>query len=891
MRRLRRLMAKWAGVFRNSRAEEELSREIAAHLALLEERFRERGMTDEGARRAARRAYGGVEQAKQMHRNERSLLWLEHSRQNVRYAIRQLRKSPGFTAVAVGTLALGIGAVTSVFSVVNGVLLKPFAYREPDRLVVLREMEDEIQGRATAIPFNYRHYQHLRETAKTLEDAVIFQQGGESVSAGANHPRIVGAVTTSASLFRVMGVEPALGRSLIPSDSQKGAQRVVVLSYEGWEELFQRSPQVVGQSVRLSGEATTVVGVLPRGFRFPQIAMSPEIAYQQPGGTREPMVYSPLVPSEWDLKADTGNFNYKVIARLRQGVKQAQARAELDALQRTYSDASHLPFHLRIVMTPLAADVTSGISKALWLLMAAVAGVLLIGCVNLANLQLARTTFAERETAVRAALGANSRQLIMARMTESLVLAAAGGAVGVGLAFAGVRILLALAPGIVPRANEVEVSWQVLGFATGISMMSALLFGTLPALRSLRVAPQTALQANPARTANTQEGRRTRTVLVAAEVACTLVLLMVTSLVLRSFSRLLHQDRGFDTHHVTAMQVDLYSPQYSDKLPNVKVVKQEFMDRVEAALKQLPGVETVGIASALPLTGQTWVDELIRPDHPVPQTERPLVNVRFVNPEYMATMQIPLLAGRNFADSDRNNPNVALISERTAKEAFGREDPVGRKIAGVDPDDDSAATVIGIVADARINGLKDTAPMVYLPHWIWPSWTQTFLVKSTQGSDAVIPAMRSIAWKIDPQVAIPTLRSLDDQLSDSVAADRFQVVVLTSFAACGLLLALMGVYGVLSYSVTLRRQEFGIRVALGSQRSTLMRLVLRQASIPVGLGAGTGLVIGFVVVRWVRGMLYETAVTDPVSHYGKSGRFGTGSCTGIAYPRAPCGFD
>ncbi len=866
MNHLGRFFSKLIGLFRNTRIEEDLSREIASHLALLEEDFRRQGMPAEEAHLAARRTYGGVEHAKQLHRNERSILWFERTLQNVRFSIRQLRKSPGFTTVAILTLALGIGAVTSVFSLVNGVLLKPFAFRDPDRLVVLRETQDELRGKASAVPDNYRHYVSLKQNSKTLEDAAILGQGASSLFSPGDHPHMVGTIASSPNLFRLLGVRPMLGRDLLDSDAVAGADRVVLLSYEGWRTLFHGDPQIIGQTFRMGMATRTVVGVLPPGIRFPQIALSPNITFQEMGGTRDPVVFGAFVPSEQDLKTDDGNFNYKVIARLKLGVTLQQARAEIDGLQRAYSLSAHLPFHLGIAISPLAEDVTSGISDALLLLLAAVGGVLLIGCVNLAHLQLARTTAAMRETAVRAALGANGLQLVMARLTESLVLAAVGGLAGAALAFAGVRLLLALVPANVPRLNEVQVNWPVLAFAAGLSMFSAVLFGILPAVRSTRVPPQSVLQANSTRAANTREGRHTRSLLVAAEVACTVILLIVTSLVLRSFSRLLEQDRGFDSGHVTAGQVNLLSSRYdNDKVKNVQRVKLAFADRALAALAQLPGVQSVGITSAMPLTGETWVDELARPDHPVSEAERPLINVRFVNPDYILAMQIPLVAGRNLSLGDRANPYVALISEKTARDGFPGEDPVGRKIEGIVPDDKHPITVIGVVADNRINGLKNTADMVYIPYWSWTPWTLTFLVRSSQSSDALVPAMRRAIWNIDPEVAIPTVKPMDEQLSDSLASDRFQVQVLTSFAVSALFLALIGVYGVLAYSVSLRRQEFGIRIALGSKKSALMQLVLRQAAFPVLLGAGAGLTLSFIALRWVRSMLYQAPLMDPVA--------------------------
>jgi predicted permease len=861
---IRILLSRCAALWHRQKLDAELDEELRAHIDLAAAEKMRNGMTEQEARTAALREFGGVTQAKEAYRVQRGFPQMEMLIQNVRFALRQLRKSPGFAITAILTLALGIGAVTSVFSVVNGVLLKPFAFRDAGRLAVMREVET-TRGQMSVMPDNYLHFVRLKKDAKTIEDAAIFHQRGDSVSPNGDRPQVVGAVVASPNFFRVLGVEPLLGRDFVDGDGAKGAAHVVLLSYEGWQALFQGDAQVVGRTLRIGGQPTTVIGVLPPGMRFPKIALAPGVAFLESAGTRQMMLFEPLTPSDWDLKTDLGNFNYRVIARLRPGVALAQAQAELERLQRAYTLSAHLPIQLGIALTPLAKDVTSGISGALWLMFTAVGGVLLIGCVNLANLQLARAVSAERETAVRAALGATKSQLVMARLTESLVLALAGGMAGVALAYAGVRVLVALVPANFPRMNEVRVSLPVLVFAAGLTIAAAILFGILPALRSLRVQPQTALQANSTRTANTQEGRRTRSVLVGAQVACTVVLLIVTFLMLRSFSHLLRQDRGFDASHVTLAQVDLFAPQYADTLPNTKAVKLAFADRTLTALRQLPGVQLVSVTSAMPLTGETWVDELTRPDHPLPRAELPMVNVRWIDENYLGTMQVPLLAGRNLAAADRANPNVALISERAARECFPGEDPIGRKIDSIVPDGDRPVTVIGVVADARINGLKDTAAMVYMPYWAFTPWTLSFLVRSAQPSNALIPEIRRAIWSIDPQVAIPSLKSMDEQLSESVATDRFQTVLLTSFGIAALLLALLGVYGVLAYSVSLRQQEFGIRIALGSGKGALMELVLRQAAYPVLVGAGAGLAFALVALRWVRSLLYQTPVMDPVA--------------------------
>jgi len=490
----------------------------------------------------------------------------------------------------------------------------------------------------------------------------------------------------------------------------------------------------------------------------------------------------------------------------------------------------------------------------------------LIACDNLANLQLARAVNAERETAVRAALGASGVQLVRLRFTESLVLAVTGGAAGAAFAFAGVRLLLALVPANVPRLDEVRLNMPVLLFAAGLSIVAAITFGILPALRSLRVNPQCALQANSTRAANTREGNRARNFMVSVQVACTVVLLIVTSLALRSFSHLVRQNRGFDASHITLAQTDLFAPQYEIGGPKGSAIRRlNFADRTLTALRQLPGVQSVALTSVEPLTGENWVDNIFRPDHPVPAGQEPRINVRWINPDYLPTMHSSLVAGRNFAAADRANPYVALISERTAREGFPGESPIGRTITDIVPDNRHTVTVIGVVADARINGLKDDAAMVYLPYWAFTPLTLSFLVHSSQSSDALIPEMRRAIWQIDPEIAIPTLKSMDDQVSDSVAADRFQAIVLTSFGAAALLLALLGVYGMLAYSVSLRRREFGVRIALGSGKSALVKLVLRQAVYPVVLGAGIGLAMAFVALRWVRSLLYQTPVMDPLA--------------------------
>ncbi|MGA7258251.1 MAG: ABC transporter permease [Terracidiphilus sp.] len=857
-------------MFRAGELRGQVSEELRFHIESYAAELEQRGMPREEALRRARMEMGSGERVREEVNRASGGELARAFWGDIRYAIRALRRSPGFALAAMATLALGIGAVTSVFSVVSTVLLKPFAFRDPGRLVVVRETETGLDNGRTSIPVSYRHYARLKATAKTLEDAAIFRDSATSVSPNGDRPEIMGGVRSSTNLLRVLGVQPFLGRDFVPSDAATGNPQVVILSYDGWKELTGGDPKAIGKTVRLNGDPLTLIGVLPVGVKLPPIAWGDKIAGAAGQGTEETMVFMPYAPSDWDLKQDTGNFNYKMIARLKPGVTAAQAGAELETLQQAYVQSAKLPVHIGAEVKPLAADVTKGISGALWLMLAAVCGVLLIGCVNLANLQLARAVAAERETAVRAALGANRARLLQARLAESVVLAVAGGAAGVALAFVGMRGLLALAPANVPRLNEVHMSWPVLLFAAGLSIAAAVGFGIVPALKGMRVRPETALRANTTRAANTRESRRARSVLVGAQVTCTVALLLVTALVLRSFSRLLGEKLGFDARHVTLAVVELYAPQYDDSVKNVQAVKLQFTDRALAALRGLPGVQQVAVTSTVPLAGENWIDELIRPDHPLPEAQRSLINVRWINPQYMTAMQIPLVSGRNITEEDRANPFVVMISERTAREGFGGENPVGKKIELDLPgfEKPPLATIVGVVADGRINGLKDTANMMYAPYWLYTPWTLSFMVRGAQPADALMPEMRRAIWNIDPQVAIPVLKPMDEQVSDSVATERFQTLILGCFGAAALLLALVGIYGVLAYSVSMRTQEFGIRMALGSGRGALMGLVLRQAAVPVLIGTAAGLGVAFAAMGWVRSLLYQTSVLDPVAIAG-----------------------
>jgi len=762
-----------------------------------------------------------------------------------------LGKSPGFVLTALLTLGVGIGSVTSLYSVVNSILLKPFAFYDSERLVILRETARE-QNEAPA-PDNYKHYLFWKANSKTLVDAAIFRNESYSVSSGADHPHTLDGLGISSNFLSLLGVSPVLGRNFLPAEATEGHDQEIILSWSAWQKYFQGDRGAIGGTLYISGTPQTVVGVLPQAFTFPHMSELPTALSPRGVGTYE--IFKPLLP---DL-TDSENYNYLVIGRLRAGVSLAQAQSELIGVQQAYArTVPYTPLLNSILVEPLAQEVVGSVSKALWLLLASVGAVLLIGCVNLANLQMARAMARTRELALRMALGAGYRRLLRSAVLDSLVLAVIGGTLGVLLSFSAVRLFVAAAPSNLPRLNEVHLSWSALLVAAGLSIVTALLFGLLPALRSIRVDPQMAMSATPGRVSDSREGQRARWLLVGGEVACTVALLIVCGLLVRSFSQLMTQQRDFDADYVTLIQVNLDTPQYGNS--SGVTTRGNFIDRALNDLGQLPGVQSVAMTSEMPMGGESWVGSIIREDHPVPLGQAPSANRRWVSPSYISTLKIPLRAGRNLQPADRNHPTDVLITEHTARTAWPGEDPIGKgfKLGG-----DTQYTVVGVVADARINSLKSTASIVYVPYWQNPLLRTYFLLRSPQPTTALADSIRRSIWNIDPEVAVPTLKPLNDQVNDSVATERFQAILLSSFGIAALFLSLLGVHGVLAYSVSRRQQEFGIRIALGSNKPALVRLIMRQIAIPVVGGVIAGLALAFGATRWISSMLYGAKTSEP----------------------------
>lgn len=863
---LRTLLSRLQSLFRRSQLDADLDEELRAHLALAIEENLKRGMNEPEARAAALRSFGGVTQIRESYRAQRGLPWLETGWGDLRFALRQLGKSPGFAWTAILTLALGAGAVTAVFSVVDTVLLKPYAFRDPGQLVVWRETVRELEKAAPLLPDNYRHYLNLKAHAHSIQDAAIVQTAGFSVSAGVDHPQMTEGLTVSPNFFSVLGVEPVLGRSFLPKEAQKGRDGEVILTWGAWQRLFHGDASSVGHTVRIGDEPHVIVGILPRTFRFPVVSIMPGQATH--GSTDRYEIFKPLVPQPSEVTANDSEFNFLVIARLKTGVSILEAQTELDGIEKATAAAERVAVHLGVVVTPFAQEITGDYRRPLWLLLAAVTGVLLMACINLAGLQIARGVAREPETALRAALGAGRSRLLQGALMENLLLGAAGGCGAILVSVAGVKVLI-LSAATLPRLNEVRIDVPILVLSLGLSLWTSLAFGLLPALRALRIPPQNALQASSTRLSGHRQAARARKMVVAIEVACSIVLLVITGLIARSFARVLTQDRLFDTEHITIVKADLSGNRYATQVSNVSNAgadrgsreRSALIDRSIDKIGSLPGVEGVAITNMIPLTGDMSVDGIVRPDHPVPEGQVPFANLRMVSPDYLHTMGIPLIAGREFAARDRDNPRVVILSASAAKAAFGEENPLGHTIRHWD----RMYTVVGIAADARINDLKREVPMFYLPYWDAPPVTPVFLVRSSLPFAAVAPEIRRSIWSVDSDISIPYSISMQAQVDESVATQRFQAVILSSFGAAALLIAALGIYGVLAYAVSMRKSEFGIRIALGSNRSGLARVTLLDALQPLVAGIVLGSLAAMGAAAGVRSLLYETSAVDPLA--------------------------
>lgn len=768
---------------------------------------------------------------------------------SLRHAFRRLSKTPAFTALAVLTLALGIGASTAIFSIVNGVLLQPLAYREPGQLVWLRESTPTFG--AAPLPINAYHFLAWRERATSFAALSILDANAVTLT-GLDRPEQLGLASVSSGYFELLGVAPALGRAFAPEEAAAGRNRVVVISDALWRRDFAADSAILGRSILVDHEPHVVIGVLPASYRHPHMTGS---AIGSPGPAN-PDLFRPKVFAADELREKFGRHNYGAIGRLKPGVTLDQATAELNQIGAGLVAEAAIPNGvLRGIVLPLQEAIVGHSRRGLWVLFAAVTSVLLIACVNLTNFLLAQAESRKPEAAVRQALGASRGQLMRQALTETLLVAGLGGVLGVLTAKLGLMLLLAHAPANLPRLGEVQLDSTVLLFALGVSLATGLLFGLAPAWRLARSDPQQALSSG-ARTVAGASGRRLSHTLIAFEVAASVVLLVTAALLAGSFARLLRAEKGFHAPAVLSATVTIPHATYSK--PEQRLA---FFENLLTALSVAPGVSDAAMINALPLQGETWVDKAAVAGDPRPLEEKTNANVRFINGSYFQTLGIPLRAGRVFALSDRSR-RVAVISESLAQALWPGQDPIGRRLER-NPGDEFE--VVGVAGDVRVAAHRAPVPTMYRPYWDWPPHRMVIAVRAVGDPRSAAGALRDAIRALDRDVPIPAMHTMDDVMSDSVSSQRFQLLLAGVFAGAALLLTALGIYGAVAYSVSRRRKELGIRMAFGAPPSAVKRLVLRQGLAPVLFGLGVGTFAALATGRVLSSLLYETHASDPLA--------------------------
>ena len=856
-------------MFQRNRKASDFGAEIEAHIELETERLREQGLTAEDARTAACRAFGNVTKVQERFYESSHWLWWDHCWQDVRFAARMLRKAPGFTAIAVLTIALGVGATTAIFSVVDATLLHPLPYPQPEQLVTI---EDDLPGIGVQdAGISVPEWQDLRRSG-------IFENvspvGGGSVNlTGSSQPERIRLLTIAPNYFAVLSVKPQLGRTFNPEDQTPGFNLEVVISDGLWKRAFGSDPHILGKSVRLDNDLYTVVGVMPPGFHDPgaTVEQSNIDVWAAAGFAGDP-----APPPQRNLRVLP-----EAIARIKIGLTITEAQSRVDALvaalQKEFPDDYPAQSAWKVRLVPLKQTVVGDVRQSLILLLGAVGLVLLISCVNVANLLLARSSARGREMAVRQALGAGRKRLMWQLLTEGMLLSLLGGMAGLAILFCAKGFLLRIVPDSLPRLNEVSINWPVLLFALAASLLAGAIFGLAPALHVSRPDLTHVLKSEGRSSTSSGEQARTRRVLMVTEFALSLVLMIAAGLLLRSFWDLSNVRPGFNSQNVMAVRTWLPIP--NDPETDIyRTAAQEapFIREVLRRSRTLPGVAEVaaGDIRSIPLGhGRDDLNPylLTIESRETATDQPPWVNVAIVTPDYFHLLGMPLERGRAFGDLDNENtPPVAVINESFAEMYWPNADPVGQHLklnnARGTPRNLPWTTVVGVIADARTESLADSgAPLAYVSLFQKPSKDLAIFLRGRLDPASTPRALREQVQSVNPELPVFGAQTLDEMVSASLSQRRFSMEIVGLFALTALLLAGLGIYGVISYIVSERTHEIGIRLALGAQRQNILRMVLRQGLTLAVAGAAVGFVCALIVSHLMAGLLYGVRPTDPIT--------------------------
>ena len=859
-------------MFRSKRKFDDFSSEIEAHLQLEIERLREQGLSEEQARATARRSFGNVMQAEErFYESGRWLAW-DHFWHDIRYALRMLRKSPGFTAITVLTIALGIGATTAIFSVVDATLLRPLPYPQPEQLV---SIEDDLSGAgARDVGLSEPEWQDLQHSG--IFEYVSPTQFDENNLTGSSHPARVRILIVAPNYFALLGVQPQLGRAFNPEDHSPGLLEEVLISDGLWKRAFGNDPHILDKSVRLDTDLYRIVGVMPPGF-------------DAPGRTAEERDIEVWAATSFyglpmsDHPPRDGRNLPTAVARLKQGLTIAAAQSRLDALvaalrkQFPGDYPSQSAWTVRLL--PLKERVVGNVRQSLILLLGAVGLVLLIGCMNVANLLLARASVRGREMAVRQALGAARKRLMSQLLTESLLLSLLGGSAGIASLFFTKGFLLRLLPDTLPRPNDISISWSVLLFALGASLIAGVVFGLAPALHAGRLDITHMLKPQGCGSTGSGDQARTRRILVVTELALSLVLMIAAGLLLRSFWDLLNVQLGFNPQNVMAIRTRLPDPN-DPKADIYSSPAQEtpFLREVLRRSRTLPGVEeaALGDTASIPLDESLrdlkLISEgqfLLRLEGDFQNNEPAVAERSSVTPDYFHLLGIPLLRGRLFDDSDNDQaPRVAVINEAFARAYWRNQSPLGKRFKR-NRAESPWITVVGVIANARTESLAQAdVPKIYLDLYQSGGKRLAIFLRGHLDTAAIPAEVREQVQSVDPTLPVSGGQTLVETVSASLAERRFSMEIVALFALTALFLTALGIYGVISYMVSERTHEIGIRIALGAEGSSILQMVLRQGLGLAVAGAAVGLVGALIVSHLMAGLLYGVRPTDPLTFAG-----------------------
>ncbi|HLZ13021.1 MAG TPA: ABC transporter permease [Candidatus Acidoferrum sp.] len=847
---LRQFAARLRSFFSPRSLDNELESEMATHLQFATEENLRRGMAPQEAARQARISFGGPQQSKESHRDSRSFPLLEFFLRDFLIALRTLRNSPGFTAAAVLTLALGIGANSAIFSVASGVLFRDLPFKEPRRLVLLWSTSSD----SARDQLSFTDLDDYRSQNHSLEDIVPFGTWSATFLGNGTPERIDG-VQVGDGYFSLLGANFRLGRGFLPEEQVPGKDQVLVLTYELWQRRFAADESIVGKQVRLGSKQYSVVGVTARDFPV----LPPTLV------DGHPQFYRPVAETHDDNERRSRHL--RAIARLKAGVSLQPAQTDLSLINRRL--AAQFPNDYSTVgvrVTSLHDDLSSGFRPALFVLSGAIGFLLLIACANVANLLLARAIGRQNELAIRSAVGARRSQIVRQMLIESLALACFGGAAGIAFAAVATKLAVVLGARVIPQLLTVSLDARVLVFTAALSLATGFVFGSLPAWQASAVSANDTLRAGNRGT--TTAHLRLRNILAVTEIALALVLLAGAGLLIRSFAKLYSVDRGFRTDHLLTMDVSLPSSRYPEGTPKPAQFYRNLISRVSA----LPGVASAGAVSILPLgtnfdTAGTEPEGLVHGPGETPYPERYIVS-----PGYFSAIGIRLVKGRLLSESDTDSsPLVALVSQTAARRWWPGQDPIGKHIMppGFDSNRPPWRTVVGVVQDVKQAGLDAPATaQIYLPHSQYATGSLTLVVHSSVAPLSLTSPVRQQLLAIDPEIAASNITTMEEVLSNSIASQRFSTALLGALAGLGLILSSIGIYGVLSYGVLQRTREIGIRMTLGATNRRIVSLVMGHGVKILAVGLAVGFVAALFITRLMSSLLFGVTANDPLTYVG-----------------------